>query len=143
MSPDEYLKSLPPPIRGSALNPLSADLRYLRGKGCSMRQLTAYACAQGVQVHMATVARFMASLGVPARPEGSALLRPEVSRPASETAPAPPATGTSAAPLGTEACQRKSSKPYAFRETDGEIARSVMDRLRSRDSRPADSSRLA
>ena len=73
------------------------------------------ACAQGVQVHMATVARFMASLDVPARPEGSALPRPEVSHPASETAPASPAPGTSAATLGAEACQRKSPKPDAFR----------------------------
>ncbi len=138
MSPDEYLRSITPPLRRAALHPIAADLRYLRDKGCSVRQLTEYACAQGVQVHAATVARFMASLDTQARPEGSALPNPEVGHPVDETAPALPAVGPAAAFANTEVLQPKPPKPFVFRETEGEIARSVMVRLRSKDSsRPA------
>lgn len=127
MSPDEYLKQITPPMRRSELDPLSADLRYLRDKGCSIRQLTEYASAQGVAVHLSTVARFMAALAAPAN----------------EVAPALPAPGPSAALSGAEVSPPRSPKPYVFQQTEGEIARAVMVRLRAKDSGKVESARPA
>jgi hypothetical protein len=123
MSPDEYLDSITPTAKRSALAPLAADLRYLRDKGCSIRQLRDYAQSKGIEVHLATVARFIGGLGESLK--GSALPSPGSGRPGDGKSPALP--GMVAPGIGQ-------SVPHVFGETDGEIARSVLARLRARDA---------